>query len=70
MEAPFSALHAFGLGFTTDSLDVLELPDSDGSGKEHVLHAVGQHVALLRVEDGEMKVTKPLNLIDISLVLA
>jgi len=52
------ALSALGLSSTCDNLDVLELPDDGGSNKEHVLHAVGQHIALLSVEDGELKVSQ------------
>lgn len=51
-----TALHAFGIGASCDNLHLLGLPDEHGSCKEHVLHSVGQHIALLRVEDGEMKV--------------
>ena len=48
--------YAFGIGPGCNSLDVLRLPDGQGCSKEHVLRAVGQHVALLKVEDGDVKV--------------
>ena len=51
-----AARHAFGIGSSCASLHLLGLPDEHGSCKEHVLHTVGQHLALLRMDDGEMKV--------------
>ena len=48
--------HAFGIGSSCASLHLLGLPDEHGSCKEHVIHTVGQHLALLRMDDGEMKV--------------
>ena len=49
-------VHAFGIS-SCPSLDVLGLPDDQGTSKEHIVHVAGQHIALLRIEDGEMKVS-------------
>ena len=51
-----TAKHAFGHGPSCNHVDIITIPDEHGGTKEHILHPVGQHVALSRIEDGEMKV--------------
>ena len=48
--------HAFGVhGPVRNNVEIITAQDEHGSPKDHLLHPVGQHLALLRLEDHEMK---------------
>ena len=48
--------HAFGVhGPVRNNVEIITAQDEHGSPKDHLLYPVGQHLALLRLDDHEMK---------------
>ena len=48
--------HSFGVkGPIRNNVELIPITDDVGTSKDHVMFPSGQHVALMRVEDGEMR---------------
>mmetsp|Transcript_9070 Transcript_9070/g.37305 ORF Transcript_9070/g.37305 Transcript_9070/m.37305 type:complete len:642 (-) Transcript_9070:2572-4497(-) len=53
--ARISWQHAFGVAATCKDVEFVSIEDESGVSKDHVIHSVGQHISISRLDDNSMK---------------